>query len=110
MHVVVSNCTRQTYRSLRRRALEQAAEELPHPPDPRTTSVIAGARIDLLDALDRLEQRNPELVAPFVLRDLSDLEYHEIAEQLNLPLSTIKFRIQEARKYVQRQLADSRHI
>lgn len=77
---------------------------------PKSYSVIAGARIDLFDALDRLEQRNPELVAPFVLRDLSDLEYHEIAEQLGLPLSTIKFRIQEARRYLQHQLGDSRHL
>lgn len=111
LHVVVSNCARQTYRALRRRAVEQSAVELPGPPpDPRTTSVIAGARIDLLDALDRLEQRAPELVAPFVLRDLSDLEYHEIADQLGLPLPTVKFRIQQARKYVQRHLADTRHL
>ena len=60
--------------------------------------------------MDRLEQRSPELVAPFVLRDLSDLEYHEIADQLGLPLPTVKFRIHQARKYVQRHLADTRHL
>jgi RNA polymerase sigma factor (sigma-70 family) len=109
-HVVVSNCALQTYRTLRRRAMEHSAAELPSRPNPRTTSVIAGARIDLFDALDRLEQRSPELVAPFVLRDLSDLEYNEIVAELGLPLSTIKFRIREARKFIQAQLAETRHL
>lgn len=109
LYVIIGNATRQTYRSLKQRAAERAVEILPtQRPDPRTTSVIAGARIDLLEAIDRLEQRAPDLVAPFVLRDLSDLEYAEICRQLNLPLSTVKFRIHEARKFVQRYLsADS---
>jgi RNA polymerase sigma-70 factor (ECF subfamily) len=106
LHPIVVNCTIQTYRSLRRRAGERAVSQLPvQVPDPRTTSVIAGARIDLLDALERLEQRTPELVAPFVLRDLADLEYTQIAERLGLPMTTIKFRISEARKFVRRELA-----
>src|SRR5262245_31400074 len=57
LHVVVANCARQTYRSLKRRAAEQAsADHVLDRPDPRTTSVIAGSRLDLLDALERLEQ------------------------------------------------------
>jgi RNA polymerase sigma factor (sigma-70 family) len=107
LHVVVTNCARQTYRTLKRRAAEQMVDEFPTQPlDPRTTSVIAGARIDLLEALDRLEQRTPELVAAFVLRDLADLEYDEIARQTGMPTSTVRFRIQEARKFVRRYLID----
>jgi RNA polymerase sigma factor (sigma-70 family) len=107
LYVIIGNCVRQTYRSLKHRAAEHPMEILPtQRPDPRTTSVIAGARIDLLEAIERLEQRSPDLVAPFVLREVSDLEYSEICRQLNLPLSTVKFRIHEARKFVQRHLAD----
>jgi len=109
LYAVAANCARQTYRSLKRRAAEQSYGELPaQPPDPRTTSVIAGARLDLLEALERLEHRQPELVAPFVLRDLSDLEYAEIGRQLGLPVTTVKFRIHQARKFVQQHLAEPR--
>jgi RNA polymerase sigma factor (sigma-70 family) len=108
LHPVVTNCARETYRGLRRRAAESTPDEvLAQRPDPRTTSVIAGARIDLLDALDRLEQRSPELVTAFVLRDLSDLDYADISQRLDVPVSTVKFRIHEARKFVRTQLGSS---
>lgn len=106
MYVVVTNCARQTYRSLKRRAAEQPAlGDMPEPPDPRTTSVIAGSRLDLLEALERLEERHPELVAPLLLRDLGQLDYAEIAAELNLPLGTVKSRIHQARLHVRRSLA-----
>lgn len=108
LHVVVANCVRETYRALRRRADEAAtAEVLPQRPDPRTTSVVAGARIDLLDAIERLDQHNTDLAAAFVLRDIADLEYTDIATRLAIPVSTARFRIHEARKFVRRQLTDS---
>jgi RNA polymerase sigma-70 factor (ECF subfamily) len=101
LYVIVANCSRQTYRSLKRRAAEQASPELPvQVADPRTTSVIAGSRIDLLDALEQLEGRRPELVAPLVLRDICQLEYAQIAEHLGIPLGTLKTRIHEARRQV----------
>ncbi len=105
LYVVVTNCCRQTYRSLKRRAGEQASAVLPEPPDPRTTSVIAGSRLDLLEALERLEAHRPELVTPLVLRDVGQLDYAEIAEQLALPLGTVKSRIHDARQHVRRSLA-----
>ncbi|GGU63069.1 RNA polymerase sigma factor [Lentzea flava] len=108
LHVVVSNCVRETYRSLRRRAVDATpAEVLAGRPDPRTTSVIAGARIDVLDAVERLEQHNPDLAAAFVLRDFADLEYNEVAERLGVSVSTARFRIHEARKFVRERLTDS---
>ncbi|RZS37718.1 RNA polymerase sigma-70 factor (ECF subfamily) [Herbihabitans rhizosphaerae] len=106
LHVVVANCARQTYRSLKRRAAEQASAELPSMADPRTTSVIAGSRIDLLDALEKLEQTKPDLVAPIVLRDVSQMGYNEISEHLGVPLGTIKSRIHDARKFVQQHLVE----
>lgn len=103
--VVATNCARQTYRSLKRRAVEQSTTALPESADPRTTSVIAGSRLDLLDALDALEARHPKLVQPLVLRDLGALTYAEIASELQLPLGTVKARIHQARKQVAEHLA-----
>jgi RNA polymerase sigma factor (sigma-70 family) len=106
LHTVVANCARQTYRSLKRRAAERyGAEPAVDEADPRTTSVIAGSRLDLMDALEQLEAHRPDLVGPLVLRDLCQLDYGEIAEQLDLPLGTVKSRIHHARQHVRRSLA-----
>jgi RNA polymerase sigma-70 factor (ECF subfamily) len=68
--VLTSNTARGTCRSLRSRAAERSHSLPPETADPRTTSVIAGTRLDLLDALEDLEARSPAVVEPFVLRDL----------------------------------------
>ncbi|MEU7946542.1 RNA polymerase sigma factor [Micromonospora taraxaci] len=105
LHTVVANCARQTYRSLRRRAAEVPSALLPGDVvDPRTTSVIAGSRLDLLDALDRLEAHRPELVTALVLRDMCQLDYQEIAGQLGIPVGTLKSRIHHARRHVRESL------
>jgi len=102
--VVATNCARQTYRSLKRRSVEQSAEVLPEAVDPRTTSVIAGSRLDLLEALEALESNHPQLVQPLVLRDLGAMSYAEIAAELAVPLGTVKARIHQARKEVAERL------
>ncbi|MUL39753.1 sigma-70 family RNA polymerase sigma factor [Streptomonospora sp. PA3] len=106
LYTVVSNSARQTYRSMKRRSAELPTESdrLPHQRDPRTTSVIAGSRIDLLEALDQLERDRPNLVAPLVLRDLCQMDYKEIAAELDLALGTVKSRIHEGRKHVRASL------
>lgn len=98
--VIASNASRQTYRTLKRRFDENAVAVLPETVDPRTTSVIAGSRIDLLDAIEALGIRHPETVEAFVLRDLGSLSYEEIAEQTGSPLGTVKARIHTARGFV----------
>jgi RNA polymerase sigma factor (sigma-70 family) len=98
LHVIIANSARQTYRTLSRQAREEAYAEPPQDrPDRRTTSVIAGSRLDFLDALDRLEARRPELVAAFVLRDVFEFDYREIAAHLGIPEGTVKSRIHQAR-------------
>lgn len=105
LHVVVANTARQTYRSLKRRAAEQAHDVPPvQVADARTTSVIAGSRLDLLDALERLESHRSELVAPMVLRDICQLDYPEIAGHLGIPEGTVKSRIHAARRHVREYL------
>jgi RNA polymerase sigma factor (sigma-70 family) len=101
LYVVVANSARQTYRSLKRRSAEQSYDAPPiDRPDPRTTSVIAGSRLDFLDALERLEARRPDLVAALVLRDVCQLDYAEIAGHLGIPAGTVKSRIHQARSDV----------
>ncbi|MGF7235223.1 MAG: RNA polymerase sigma factor [Frankia sp.] len=105
LYVVVANCARQTYRSLKRRAMEQPSDVLlVDVADPRTTSVIAGSRLDFLDALDRLGADRPELVTPLVLRDICQLGYDEIADHLGIPGGTLKSRIHAARQHVRTSL------
>ncbi len=103
--VITSNTARATYRSLRDRSdrLSLAGDVLDSP-DPRTTSVIAGTRLDLLEALDELERHHPALIESFVLRDLGELSYAEIAEMTETRLGTVKDRIHQARKFVQPRL------
>jgi RNA polymerase sigma factor (sigma-70 family) len=107
LYVVVANAARQTYRDLKRRSGEQPLTVVEQQrSDPRTTSVIAGSRVDLLEALDRLERSHPQLVAPLVYRDICELEYDEIATRLDLPLGTVKSRLHQARREVRQWLAE----
>lgn len=100
LHAVASNSARSTYRTLKRRSSEHPVDEMPTVADPRTTSVIAGSRLDLLEALEVLGAQSPELVEPLVLRDVNGLDYNEIARLLDTPLGTIKSRIHHARQFV----------
>jgi RNA polymerase sigma-70 factor (ECF subfamily) len=100
LHAVASNSARSTYRSLKRRAAERPTDQLPSHADPRTTSVIAGSRLDLLEALEIIGSTHPELVEPLVLRDVQELDYNEIAVLLAIPLGTVKSRIHSARNAV----------
>ncbi len=100
LYTVAGNSARTTYRSLKRRSAERPVDELPTHADPRTTSVIAGSRIDLLEALEAMESSRPELVEPLVLRDIAQLDYADIARQLDQPLGTVKSRIHHARQYL----------
>lgn len=100
LYEVTANCCRQTYRSLKRRAAEAPAydETPPERPDPARTSIIAGSRVDLLDALEQLEEHRRDLVEPVVLRDVAGLDYAEIAARLQIPVGTVKSRIHDARR------------
>jgi RNA polymerase sigma-70 factor (ECF subfamily) len=101
LHAVASNSARSTYRSLKRRSAELPTDEMPAAADPRTTSVIAGSRLDFLEAMEILGVDHPTLVEPLLLRDVQELEYSDIADLLDIPLGTVKSRIHSARQIVQ---------
>jgi RNA polymerase sigma-70 factor (ECF subfamily) len=69
--------------------------------------VIAGTRLDLLDALETLEQDHPQYVEPLLLRDVYGLAYDEIAQQVGAPLGTVKAQIHHGRKLVRPMLRGS---
>ena len=100
MHVVAVNAARSCYRRMRNQAVAADPQEVGplERPDPRTTSVIAGTRLDLLDAMETLERDHPQYVEPLLLRDVYGLAYEEIAALLGLPLGTVKAQIHHGRK------------
>ena len=100
LHVVSVNSARSTYRRLKNQAIPQDPQEgLPADrPDPRTTSVIAGTRLDLLEAMETIEKDHPQFVEPLLLRDVYGLSYEEIAAQVGAPLGTVKAQIHHGRK------------
>ncbi|GAB1820915.1 MULTISPECIES: RNA polymerase sigma factor [Herbidospora] len=107
LHIVTANCARTTYRTLKRRSAEQSSDDLAEQrPDPHRVSVIAGARLDLLDAIEALEAEKPDLARALVLCDIVQLDYSDIAAQLGIPLGTAKSRIHQARKHIQASLGD----
>ncbi|MGN9805981.1 RNA polymerase sigma factor [Micromonospora sp. L32] len=103
LYRLTANRARSTYRALRRRWLvESGGVPLPDPPDPRRTSVVAGTRLDLLDALDAVR---PELAEAVTLRDVLGLNYREIAALLDLPEGTAKSRVHLARRQVRQRMS-----
>ncbi|MEH1059282.1 RNA polymerase sigma factor [Micromonospora sp. CPCC 206171] len=103
LYRLTANRARSTYRALRRRWLvESGGVPLPDPPDPRRTSVVAGTRLDLLDALDAVR---PELAEAVTLRDVLGLNYREIAALLDVPEGTAKSRVHLARRQVRQRMS-----
>ena len=100
MHVVALNSARSTYRRLKNQAVPTDFEGAHHHerPDPRTTSVIAGTRLDLLEAMETIERDHPQYVEPLMLRDVYGLPYDEIAHLVGAPLGTVKAQIHHGRK------------
>ena len=104
LYRVAANRARSTYQALRRRSVREAGgATLPDRPDPRRTSVVAGTRLDLLDALEGLTPEHAEAAA---LRDVLGLTYGEIATLLGVPEGTVKSRIHQARLQLRRRLDD----
>ncbi|GIE97658.1 RNA polymerase sigma factor [Paractinoplanes rishiriensis] len=103
LYRLTANRARSTYQSLRGRFLaESGGVPLPDRPDPRRTSVVAGTRIDLLEALETLP---PDLAEAVVLRDLVDLSYAEIATLTAVPEGTVKSRIHQGRSTLRLRLS-----
>jgi RNA polymerase sigma factor (sigma-70 family) len=96
---ITTNAARDVYRTVSRR--RSVLGELPDEPAPSTTSMVAVSHVDLVAAVDRID---PLYAEPVLLRDVLGLDYGEIATQLGIPAGTVKSRIHEGRRRLQRQL------
>jgi len=99
VHAVAVNSARSTYRRMKNQAVATDDIYLERP-DPRTTSVIAGTRLDLLEAMEVLERDHPSFVTPLLLRDVYGLSYNEIAAETEAPLGTVKSQVHDGRRLV----------
>jgi len=78
--------------------------ELDWEPMDDTSQEDAAERKELLEqALQRID---PELRSIFLLREVEELSYHEIAEALEIPEGTVGSRLNRARRELQRHLSD----
>ena len=105
LYRLAANRSRSTFQAmLRRSGNESAGTPPPDQPDPRRTSVVAGTRLDLLDALESLA---PEQAEAAVLRDVLGLSYGDVATLLDIPEGTVKSRIHEARRRLRLRMGDN---
>lgn len=95
LYRVVSNTVIDTYRRLKQAS--ERLDDLAEMESLSRTSVIAGTRIDLLEALEQIDRRVGE---PVVLRDIYGLDYQEISELMDCPVGTVKSRIHEGRNAI----------
>jgi RNA polymerase sigma-70 factor (ECF subfamily) len=110
LYPIVERCVLQTYRVLKRRGSEfvtDLPDERPVPYGARV-SVVVGARIDILDAMDHLGSRSAEQLECVLLRDLAEFSYEEIATRLDLPLTTVRARVHAGRQIIKAYLKDRR--
>jgi DNA-directed RNA polymerase specialized sigma24 family protein len=78
---------------------------VPETADPRRVSVVAGTRLDIVDALERLRSVAPHVVDAVVLRDLMGVGYAEIADAVGVPVGTVKSRIHHGRTALRAHLS-----
>lgn len=102
LYPVATHAAFATYRRMRRLAVDVDRIDAPNgrpgeAVDPIRVSVLAGARVDLVDALERLRQEYPLLAEAVVLRDVAGLSYDEVADSTGVPLGTVKSRINHGR-------------
>lgn len=114
---VATNVSLDELRRRRRRPQLHSArddtDDDPEPLDPRAErEVVAPVDRIVLDAA--LAELPDEFRAPLVLRDVSDLDYAEIAEVLEIPIGTVKSRLARGRRQLAERLlagdrGDTRH-
>lgn len=75
------------------------------PTDPVAHRVVEGS-IDRLVIDQAIAQLPDDFRIPVVMRDVGDLDYAEIAAELNIPIGTVKSRIARGRRMIADQLRD----
>jgi RNA polymerase sigma factor (sigma-70 family) len=105
LYPVVAHAAFASYRRMRATADRTGFEPPPETADPRRVSVVAGTRLDIVDALERLRVEAPHVVDAVVLRDLMGVSYPEIADAVGVPVGTVKSRINHGRTALRAHLS-----
>ena len=94
IYPICTNASIDCYRKLKRR---QSVLETPvdRPAAGSTPSVVAGARIDVLEAAEKMKR---EVVEVVLMRDLLEMDYAEMAELLDTKEATVRWQVAEGRK------------
>ena len=100
MHVVAVNSARSTYRRLKNQADRQPTSRPARTkPDPRTTSVIAGTRLDLLEAMETHRAATTRSSSSRCCCATSTAcRTRRSPQQVGAPLGTVKAQIHHGRK------------
>ena len=98
--LAVNECLQHLRRQRRRSAPPLVRE-------PAARSADHTDRVEQQDLLQRaLERLEPELRSVFLLRELEDLSYKEIAEAAGIPAGTVGSRLNRARRELKQHLRD----
>lgn len=100
------------YRSARRERETISRDVDPADLAPAAPGASAYARLEQRDRVEllktALDRMAPTLRTAVMLRDIQELTYQEIAQQLNLPEGTVKSRINRGRTELARQIQELR--
>jgi RNA polymerase sigma-70 factor (ECF subfamily) len=100
------------YRSARRERETISRDVDPADLAPAAPGVSAYAQLEQRDRVEllkaALDRMAPTLRTAVMLRDIQELTYQEIAQQLNLPEGTVKSRINRGRTELARQIQELR--
>ncbi|MCG8390537.1 MAG: RNA polymerase sigma factor [Cytophagales bacterium] len=108
LYTIMRNTFINNYRRAQRfrTSLDDAHEAyLLNVPDVHTFNV-PDRNYEYKDMNERIDEIRKEFLVPFKMRS-EGYKYREIAEQLNIPIGTVKNRIFQARKEIQEKLAAS---
>lgn len=110
IHTIANNLTKNEYRNQsrrkelnfsdlesKRRAENEGVSPIEfesHTPSPEQSAYQSELRVAIQTAIDRMPDHHRE---PFVMREIQDMSYDEIAEHMGVPVGTIKSRLFRAR-------------
>jgi len=103
IYPICTNASIDCYRKLKRRRSVLGVQPSAEPvAGGSTPSVVTGARIDILEAAEKLD---PKVVEIVLMRDLLDMDYGDMAEVTGDKEGTIRWQVAEGRKKMQRYLS-----
>lgn len=105
LYTIMKNTFINEYRrDSRKNALIQTSDDLSSFQLKRSAATNSGENKFVMEDINRAMARlQPEYSGPF-LRYFEGYKYHEIAEELNIPIGTVKTRIHMARQFLKGQL------